>query len=1635
MQKKQFVLQNRGMNRDLSISKVGESSAYENHNVRILARDNDTLLSVTNERGNKEVPLTDAIEGTLLGWNVLNNHIILFTHVPNTENDKIYRIDYFAGEEIEFVSNLLFDGDLGFELEHPIESVVYFESEDVQKIYWVDGIHVLRFMNFMADETEQASWNADPTYFDSNRSARFDVNVKIEKDNSGNPRANGVVQYLLTYFNRHGQETGYVWVSDLVYLAPPGRGGAADETNSNSVRLTISNLDSRFTNFRVYSIFRSSYDGIVTAYLVEEGTTDGDYSIVVDDGAHLVAQDANRLLYLGSQPVHAYTLDHKDQTLFLGNLQSLGRDFSSVENAVKTMYNPSTGLSSGVRFVYSDADKNIPYIEDQGSYSYENQLKYTSSEITTFKGGEKYRFAIKLQLADGTESPAFWIGDAVNDKYPRIMDDGKSIRRPIAECTLNGTVINAIRGLSDGRPDLEVKTVQLCIAEATYADRSVKAQGILNPTMFNVWERYNNRTYSIPSWISRPRGVEYAHRHFQPVANSIKSTGEIACNYWPKESSSPRPFYRYKNYMQPGTDYEDTYNGQRDYDFSMVVYHLYLSCQSQYSFYAIVELYRMRILPDGQGHEEEIRKHRFSPDEISADGDNIPKETETVIYSDNECVITYYRLPTMHTWSGSSRVKWGIGCDACHAEVVNYFRNNLGMYEARGEVVSKGKFADWFGSLNHGIYGTHHDAYFLGTSLNNNGYGNRIDCLNDGYSSGPTLPSPYRWKEVDEVVENRAGSYSPSYYTKQYMFVDENVVTLNSPEFDYEAVSIDGNTGLKLRVVGVAKVTSGYSDYTVLASPGKKPGSNVVDDKFSWTSTLGDWTSTSGNANALMSWPLWEDANLEPVEPGNDEELPPVEDRTSENYKWGEVSYHYWMYMWGRIGSITGYNDPDGNDYGFLQRKVFANMKFCYLTQYCNTQVGSDYRKSYPLESLRQYNYTTSQNVQLSVGQENKYYNGNVQMGLSVPDLFKYPIPWNYSRVDVDSIASTSADDCLYSQDPVQLEFLSNPHVVMSLGSYFDNGYYHQVVLPYVFSLDTIADSIPIQGYGEDSSENIFFSDSFLPWLDDDSPAGYRVDEDRFVISGMNSSDKYFLIGEIYEDYDENNPDTRYGGITASDIENNRFIPAGPQYLVSDINRPIYGTQGDTYFQRWDCLKTKPFSSGAVNNVIDITSFMVETHINIDGRTDLQRGVDRIASIDTETFGQINRVYSQPNNYRIQRDLDDDANTDVYKSAITWTLPKEDLADVDEWTHVTLGASLNLDGDKGSCNAIRRFQNNLIAFQDRGIAEILFNSRTQLTTQDGVPVEIGNSGKVDGKRYITNHFGCTNKWSIVEGKNALYFVDNINKAFCSFGGNGISSISTKQGFDVWFRRINELKPWEPVNFDNIRSYYDKVNADVYLVKGSDDDMSCLVYNENLDAFTSFFDYGYVPMMTNVMDRFVSFSPTNHLTNSLWLQNEGLYCNFFGMQHDFWMWYRVTPEPYSDKIWTNVDYRADFYDVLNDNGENVIPEQNLINGDVYGEYDDIYKEDETFDTMRMWNEYQTTGDIDIHQSSHELDPVRKKFRIWRVVVPRALKKEDMTRRTLDRIRNPWTNLMFRKQVLGDNSRYLMQLHDFIVTYFE
>ena len=74
----------KGMQKDLAVSKFNNEFAFDIQNLRITAKEDTTLLSITNEKGNKEIEILDSnnkpfnISGTIIGYNTLNNYVTLF---------------------------------------------------------------------------------------------------------------------------------------------------------------------------------------------------------------------------------------------------------------------------------------------------------------------------------------------------------------------------------------------------------------------------------------------------------------------------------------------------------------------------------------------------------------------------------------------------------------------------------------------------------------------------------------------------------------------------------------------------------------------------------------------------------------------------------------------------------------------------------------------------------------------------------------------------------------------------------------------------------------------------------------------------------------------------------------------------------------------------------------------------------------------------------------------------------------------------------------------------------------------------------------------------------------------------------------------------------------------------------------------------------------------------------------------------------------------------------------------------------------------------------------------------------------------------------------------------------------------
>lgn len=1775
------------MTRDLSISKVNNEFAYENFNVRIIARDHDTLLSVTNERGNKEIELKGqssetapiTLKGTLIGHSVLNNYMVLFTHEEDTKIDHIYRIEYVDEENWRSLS--LFDGNLGFDSKHPIETLANYETEAVQKVYWVDGINQPRFINIVKTDYN----NNNPSQFDFVTEFNPNLDIEITKTFLGTSSfSSGTIQYFFTYSNNFGQETNIVGKSNIYNLSDQERATSADSTASCAFKIDLRGLDKRFDSVNIYSIITTSglsCNKVATLPITDEVS-------YVDTGSYTISIDPTTLLYIGGTEIHAETLAQKDNTLFLGNIElqtdSVDAELKTlIDNTIgKTPSGDFTGESSMVEFEYSD--KYVFQNNSLGTVYYEDQqLNLGSDKYLFFKGGEKYRFGLVFLTSTGRRSSVYWIGDKVNTLYPK----SNSIRtyKAVAKCTIPQEVASYIF------KNTPYKRAILVRALMSESDRSVIAQGFVNPTVFNATQRVLNSPYAMSSWFFRPKNSStITNIHFSQIPANKSTLAEIQnvngeYDEQGKEITKPPYFSE-----------EDIKESEKPVKLRWTVKAYYKDNNSGFlSKYGVVGAEAKAVLEffNNEGKEE-----------IDNDDGLIPGTTINISSKWRESYAEWGFNPVWREFSRSYEKDLYPRLLAHYPNYAKYFPPEA------TEEMRTALYEDW----------------------KNAGKAARHKRTSAPLQRGKT--------DVGGVLANNGLLYSKTLGNRFY--IDESIVTLNSPDIEfgeYQTLPDD----FKFRIIGYSPLTAGTTDFYMNPEKDNSESSFLPDNlnkenisqypeqaptlPFFCGNTLQKDKSAKVAPYIIYPWhktgALFKKDDVEEYVV-KDKILANLKYSLFTNYCWlnkyrtdlditNTEDYNYYMKMaWEPKGGISNINIADESiDNVFLNirdEKLYYN-NYDFVLSVSSDEKSSEKYKEYTTGD-KQYtegldflsntaNWTaieeastapvniaakSKKNCILSfntVGNETiilPSVNANTQ-DINLPN---YYLPWetyvdnapmndvlivgNYSyyipdrlsnsgSIYVIEIDNTSTVDAFSSFDKdfknaqeaysnelaiafikeesggsatylgEKVEYKKNvyPGFTVSVTPIIESG----VITKYKVNVSTgdetgtyelvyinsegveektakmIANYISVikadsdnysfriratysplfAGYSsnrinqsavfklnstttltvEDINKGVSIkADTGLKpeleviYLKDYKGTSYKYVKENNVLSEvllneiiikpdnlsipLDTYDKttgkinidtfdtsLLFVGELYrdiEDYSED--DYRYGGVKEDALKKNTFVDCGAVTDITESNI-LYGVEGDSYYQRYDVLKTIPYSKGKDNSIIEIFSGMIESRINLNGKTDKNMSTSDYTLINTETFNSINKAYTRQDSFNTSVVLDSSDTITSYPTQFTWTKDKTPGEDIDTWTNITLSEIETLDGDKGPLRAIRRFQNSLIAFQDKGIAEILFNSRTQIGTQQGVPIEIANSGKVDGKRYITDKAGCINKWSIVETKNGIYFIDNINSSLSLFTGT-VKSLSDEKGFKDWIGRNNSTDLWNPVDFNNFVAYWDRVNDDVYFLRGNEEkQQDVLCYNEMLNQFTSFFSYGEVPMMVNVQDKFIAFREDNKGVNKLWIQGKGEFNNLFGSLQGYHMLYRITPDPYGDKTFSSLEYRADMFDMSDPDYNPYMTGEGKLTGD-------------TFDTLEVWNEYQGNK-ISIGDSTSPLYPfrardkypdVRRKFRIWRMDIPRDKKGPDNPH-GLNRIRNPWIYLKLSKTPTLPNER--MEFHDLAVRYFE
>lgn len=1638
----------RGMTRDLTVSKFNPEFAYDCKNIRITARDNTTLLTVTNERGNKEIPIyidvksnklsvssngivtsqypvaskinvairaegnkswhttlevgssedstwkdniqdtiigvtgttVDGLEyddtyyyysdiqpiktpslqvlGVLIGYNILNNYVTLFT---TGDKDRIYRLE---NKQTYFEGKLLYEGNLNFNTNNPIETLSVYENDDIQKVYWLDGINQPRVINIVSNE------DYSDTSFDFVPAINDKSICEVTKNDTGGNFPSGVIQYCTTYYNRYRQESNIFYISPLYYLS--GKLGASPEERVNcSFNINFTNLNPDFDYLRLYAIQRTSIDATPTVRIVAD-----------------LAVGINQLYSKGAS---------------LGKFTNPILSNTGIDDVYifDTTTNVKTPLSShSVSRTWTDSDGNTYYY--RSVYVRDTTYIYNGDNFFDREGEYSLIGTVEIVTPQG-------------DRSCRIEN--------VSQVTKSEVIVSNM-------------------TEASYVDTGTTGETI-DPTLLlyvggeslvaGTFTQKDNTLFLGNCELQR-------HLISDTLYGALKFAGiniefeDISIYNIDKEEINGSNYYYNGQLNNSKNDITHFMKGET-YRLGVILKHI----TGKYSEVVFLQDYVMEEGIEDSSTNDSFRVRIPRPYFILTE--NVKNLMIQEGFTSIKPVIVYPSI------NDRTIICQGVVCPT----VANY-----------SDRYSKSPYvqSSWFARVMPPTYPWTAMGLEKGevaefrhnTYLRKGSRGAEIQSM-----EVPVFDDLYINPDVEDVA-------SVSNLNRSTFFVDNNVLTLHSPdiEFDDETLTALKDGKYQFRIVGYTEFTATTSSIDIQTST----GNYVSSDLGLYNIDIGTTNLSIDATRGLLTEPFWMATGL-----------------NGDNTPATGIS-GFMVYPWHRAGSLINIdNTTDGQTWlpANLSKKKMSNLRYSAKNTYLDTpwesyKEGDDYKTGITPISI--FDSSEQQLIKIAAAENSDYgemtYYGNIDKILTAAkgtvrgiNIEGYEIAlvnlegqpsdnpyYDTFRKDKFIYASSLPNlnnNYKYGTKPVPMKYKSTKHAVFAFNNTKTKEYVslpvHNILWKGTTSASpnvppfwlkkgqndyTVEGRVTLNYYGEDTptsplANQLWYKPSINQMYQyvSNSWVGIAVTEGAlYVYSNADltylydatfseSANKYVLVlhqftqtdiipitptygylwlGELYRSDVPN----RFGGNTEEAILNNSWEACGEEIPLSS-DKVVY-RGGDTYYQRYDNLKTYPYTLEDVNSITEIVSFMCETRVNIDGRYDKNRGQKNNLVMTPTNFNLFNKVYSQRDNFFNYRTIDRTRfSLNKFPNMVTWSQEKSMGDLIDKWTNINMISTLDLDGDKGEVVSLNTFNNEIFCFQRRGLSNILFNSRVQIPTSDGLPIEITNGLKVGGKRYMSNTIGCSNKWAIVESPSGLYFIDNETNSMYLFNGE-IKSISDTLGMRQWVSDNNTHIDWNPVTYENFRGFYDKNNNDVYFVNKD----WCLCYSELLGQFTSFMSYEKVPAMFNVSSEFYAFNG-----NKLWEQFSGDYNMFFGQYQPYSITIVSNADEPADKIFNTVEFRADAYD-----GNNLVPTK-------------------TYDTLDVYNEYQH-GKVELTNLNGKPSPLKRKFRIWRATIPRANTAiNGILPNNRDRIRNTWAYIKLSTET---PNTLRTVFHDMTVHYF-
>jgi len=547
----------KGLNRDTSKSKFSNEFYFDARNIRLSPTDSQTAGALNNEKGNLKIltiptPVIN-YSGKVItyGSSVLsytNNEInystqsstqyiiaqqttrtgIIFITTDNNGFDCIWKFN-----TDNYNITLLYLRNLNLSINNPPQIINNFENEKVDKIYWVDNLNQMRFLNLNHSLLNNDLENLiDVPVGVIDMVGNYNLSQPIISNIlTGGLHTAGMIQYGYNLYRLNSSQTKLSPLSELISLDKgKSGGGAVNETVGSLPVVDINDIDHNYSHIRVYAIKYTSYNEIPSISLIEDRELPLNGNIqIFDDGNVISTISLEEFLFLGSDIIIPKHINTKFNRLFLANYKEINFDidldtraYSFNSSGTATVYKDLTTTPVTITdpyypyatktiqkptgtpfYITTDSHYSSPTLVKHDSINLNYDLfkfqkngstlggegKYLKYQLTKstifnennkyFKDDEIYRIGIEFFNNYGQVSLPKWIADFkapdgnLNGQYNTLSVTLK----PEFFTWLNTTVFSTKYDRPVG--------YKIIVAERTINDRTIVANGLLSSMMVN----------------------------------------------------------------------------------------------------------------------------------------------------------------------------------------------------------------------------------------------------------------------------------------------------------------------------------------------------------------------------------------------------------------------------------------------------------------------------------------------------------------------------------------------------------------------------------------------------------------------------------------------------------------------------------------------------------------------------------------------------------------------------------------------------------------------------------------------------------------------------------------------------------------------------------------------------------------------------------------------------------------------------------------------------------------------------------------------------------------------------------------------------------------------------------------------